>query len=467
MGTFMLLLNITIVVVALPAMQVSLHADYEQLQWTYDAYALSLASVLLATGSLADMYGRKRVFALGLTVFTVALPLCASAQSGLMLIVCQAILGLGGAAMFSTSLALLAQTFRGHERGNALGVWGLVGAVATGLGPVLGGALTNYLSWRWVFLINVPIGIVAIVITLLYVQESRPPHARRLDVSGLMLFSTGLFSLVFGLIRAGEHAWTDPVVLVCLLLAVVLLTGFVLVERHSDHPMFDLALFRVPSFLGAASGAFGIQVSLYAVMVTLVVYMQSVLRYSPIRAGLAMAAITGATMVTAPLAGRLSTRMPVRLLVGGGLLAVGIGLLLMRGFDADTTIPELLPGFIVAGLASGLVNAPVASAAVGVVPPHQVGIGSGINNTFRQVGVATGVAALGSILANHVAGARDVPRSVAYADGIDLVLVIGAVLAFVTGTLALALIRGRDFVAHDEPDVAEARPAGPGSGGVA
>lgn len=256
----MLLLNITIVVVALPDMRASLHSDFQALQWTFDAYALSLAALLLAAGSLADMYGRKLVFTVGLLVFTIALPICASASSAAMLIVCQALLGVGGAAMFATALALLAQTFQGRERGDAFGMWGLVAGVATGLGPVLGGVLTSYLSWRWVFLMNVPIGVAAIVITLVFVQESRLPHARSVDVPGTLLFTTGLLSLVFGLIRAGQIGWTDTVVLVCLVLAVALLAGFVVAERRSDHPMFDLGLFRVPSFLGAAAGAFGIQV---------------------------------------------------------------------------------------------------------------------------------------------------------------------------------------------------------------
>jgi EmrB/QacA subfamily drug resistance transporter len=445
MGTFMLLLNVTVVVVALPDMRTALHAGFQELQWTYDAYALSLASLLLAAGTLADIYGRKLVFTTGLCLFTLALPLCAAAQSAVMLIVCQAILGVGGAAMFATALALLAQTFQGRQRGDALGVWGLVTGVATGLGPVLGGLLVGYLSWRWVFLVNIPVGITAIVITAIFVREWRPPQARRLDVPGLVLFTAGLLSLVFGLIRAGQSGWTDTTVLACLAAAVILLAGFVAAERRSDHPMFDLGLFRVPSFLGAAAGAFGIQVSLYATIIYLVIYLQKAMHLSAVQTGLCIAAITGATMITAPLAGRLSTRMPVRLLVGGGLIVTGIGLLMMRGLEAGSTWQDLLPGFIVAGLASGLVNAPVASTAIGVVPPPKAGMGSGINNTFRQVGIATGVAALGSILASHLAASGG-PSPASYASGMNLLMLITAILALVTGALALALIRGRDFV---------------------
>jgi EmrB/QacA subfamily drug resistance transporter len=445
LGTFMLLLDVTIVVVALPDVRTSLGADFSDVQWTVDAYSLSLATLLLASGALADLFGRRRLFAIGLTVFTVGSLLCGLAQSPSMLIACRAGQGIGGAIVFATSLALLAQTFHGHERGAAFGVWGAVAGISTAVGPVLGGLLTSGLSWRWIFLVNLPIGILAIAITLTRVQESRQSDARHLDLPGFVVFTLALLSLVYGLIRTNEHGWTDGVVLGSLALAAALLAAFPLLERRSRQPMFDLALFRKPTFVGGSIAAFGMNGSLFAMFLFLVLYLQDVLHYSPLQSGLRLLLVTGATLVTAIPAGRLSARMPVRLLIGPGLLLVGAGLLLMRGLDAGSSWTHLIPGFVVAGLGSGLVNPPLASTAVGVVEPRNAGMASGINTTFRQVGIATSIAALGSVFTARLDGARD---AASYVAGIDELLLIAALVALVAGVLALALIRQRDFVAH-------------------
>lgn len=451
LGTFMLLIDITIVVVALPAIRSSLHTSFSDVQWTIDAYSLSLASVLLPSGSLADILGRRSVFAAGLAIFTLGSLLCAISSSGLMLIIFRAFQGIGGATIFATSLALLAQTFHGRERGFAFGVWGAVAGTATGIGPLLGGLLTSDLSWRWIFYVNLPIGVAAILITLLRVCESKPAHARRVDVPGFAVFTAGLFCLVYGLIESSRRGWGATVVIVSFVVAAVLLTSFPLIERRISQPMFDLRLFRKPTFVGGSIAAFGMNGSLYALLLYLVLYLQNPLHESALGAGLRIAIITAATTITAIPAGRLSAHMPVRLLIGPGLLLVGIGLLMMRGLTAGSSWSHLIVGFIVSGAGAGLVNAPLASTAIGVVAPPDAGMASGINTTFRQVGIATAVAALGSIFAHGLAGSTGATIAGNYATTLNELLLIAAVIAIVAGLLALALIRRKDFVVHGAP----------------
>jgi EmrB/QacA subfamily drug resistance transporter len=457
LGTFMLLLDVTIVIVALPDVQTSLGASFSEVQWTIDAYSLSLAALMLPAGSLADLFGRRRLFATGLVVFTAGSLLCGLAQSPTMLIASRAGQGVGGATMFATSLALLAQTFHGRDRGTAFGVWGAVTGISVALGPVLGGLLTSGLGWRWIFLVNLPVGIAAIVITCRYVAESRPEESRHLDPAGFGVFTVGLLSLIYGLIRASEDGWTNGIVIACFAAAVVLLASFPLVERVVRAPMFDLSLFRKPTFVGGLIAAFGMNGSLFAMLLFLVVYLQDVLHYSALQTGLRLLAIMGATLLAAILAGRLSAHVPVRLLVGPGLLLVGAGLILMRGLDPNSEWTHLVPGFIVAGLGAGLVNPPLASTAIGVVRPRVAGMASGINSTFRQIGIATSVAALGSILATREAGTTGAAHAAAFISGLNELFVISGLIALSTGALALLLIRQRDFVTDSLEPVIEAK----------
>lgn len=494
-GVFMLLLDITIVTVALPSIEHDLHATFSDLQWVVDAYALTLAALLLTTGSLADLFGRRLVFAAGLGIFTVGSLLCGTATSPLYLIVARSAQGIGGAAMLATSLALLAQAFRGRDRAVAFAVWGSVVSLAIAVGPLLGGILTTDLSWRWIFFVNVPIGVVALLVTVGRVAESRQQGARRPDWAGFAVFTACLVALVYGLIRASLDGWTDTGVLLCLALAAGLAVAFVVVERVGHHPMFDLALFRVPTFDGGLVASFAVSASLYSLLLYLVLYLQDGLGFSALGTGLRLLVISGATFVTSALAGRLTDRVPVRWLIAPGLLLVGIGLLLMTGIGPTTSWMALVPGFAVAGLGSGLVNPPLASTAVGVVQPERAGMASGINNTFRQVGVATGIAALGSIFATRQAadlatilhrvpslapatgavvnavrnGATlgqlraHVPPALlgrlqsalraSFVHGLTEIFAIGAAVALAGAVAALLLVRNRDFVtgAHLDP----------------
>jgi len=396
-ATFMLLLDVTIVIVALPEIQHGLHGTFADVQWVVDAYALTLASLLLTAGSLADRYGRRLLFTIGLVIFTVGSLICGLAQSPLMLIISRSVQGIGGAIMFATSLALLANSFRGKDRGVAFGVWGAITGIAVALGPVLGGVITSDINWRGIFLVNLPIGVVAIAITLWRVDESKTPHASRPDWAGFVILTAGLVSLVYGLIRASEISWSDPGVEICLGLAVVLLGAFVIVERRAVRPMFDLSLFRVPTFSGGLMAAFAMNGSLYALLLYLVLYLQDDLGYSALGTGVRLLLLSGATLVSATAAGRLSSHMPVRWLIGPGLALTGIGLFLMSGLGGTTSWTHLVPGFIVAGFVSGMVNPPLASTAVGVVTPERSGMASGVNTTFRQIGIAVGIAAYGTI----------------------------------------------------------------------
>jgi EmrB/QacA subfamily drug resistance transporter len=498
-GSFMLLLDVTIVVVAQPAIQGGLHASFSDVQWTLDAYALTLASLLLTSGALADRYGRKRLFSIGLIIFTLGSLLCGLAADPLMLIVSRCGQGIGGAIMFATSLALLGHSFRGKDRGTAFGIWGAVTGVSTALGPVLGGLITTDWDWRGIFLVNIPIGVFAMAVTLWRVEESRSPQPAPPDWTGFGLLTTGLVSLVYGLIRASETSWTDAGVLACLAAGVALLAAFVLAETKIAHPMFDIRLFRVPTFAGGSISAFAMNGSLYAVLLYIVVYMQDILGYSALGAGLRLSVITLATLVTATAAGRLSEHMPVRWLIGPGLLLVGIGLVLMAGLTGTSSWTHLIPGFIISGLGSGMVNPPLASTAIGVVPPHQAGMASGTNTTFRQVGIATGIAALGSIfvstMQSHLAstlppslagsasaiaaqvrqgsvgqllasvpaadrGATALALRSSFASGLNELLYITAALALVGGVCAALLIRSKDFVKRDGGAPATPVPAG-------
>ena len=487
LGTFMLLLDVTIVTVALPNIQQALHSSFSDLQWVVDAYALTLAAFLLTAGSLADMYGRRRMYLIGLVVFTCASALCGFAVGSLMLQLSRALQGAGGAIMFAVSLALLADAFRGKDRGVAFGVWGAITGLAVALGPLLGGLLTSGLSWRWIFFVNAPIGIAAVIISVYKVAESRSPHASRPDWAGFSLFTVALASLVYALIESSQRSFTDGLVLGCFAAAAALLAAFVIVERRGPAPMFDLSLFRLPTFSGGSVAAFGLSASIFSMLLYLVLYIQDILGYSPLATGLRLMVISGGILVTSTVAGRLTSHVPIRLLIGPGLLIVGVGLLLMRGLDAGSAWTHLILGMIVAGVGAGLVNPPLASTAVGVVAPQRAGMASGINSTFRQVGTATGIALLGTLFSGDVkhevltrtaavpglsARGPEIARAVqsgqirnviarlpaparqaaatitraAFTSGLDRILLVAAIIAFVAGVVSLATISSRDFV---------------------
>ncbi len=485
-GVFMLLLDITIVNVALPDIQRDLDASLSDLQWVIDAYALSLAALLLTAGSLADLYGRRRVFIIGIVLFAIGSFLCGIAPTVLALTLSRAAQGIGGAAMFATALALLASSFSGRERGVAFGAFGAVTGVAVAIGPVLGGVLTSGLSWRWIFWVNLPICAVAVLVSVLRVAESRDPRAGRPDWIGFMTFSVALALLVYGLIEAGVDGWTNPVVLGCLLGAATLLALFVLSQARQSQPMFDLTLLRKPTFVGGLVAAFCVSSSIFSLLAYLVIYLQNVLGYSAIGAGLRLLFLSVASFFAATIAGRLTSKVPAKWLIAPGFLLLGIGLSLLLVIDAESSWTALIPGLTVCGVAVGMINVPLASTAVGVVSTDRAGMASGVSSTFRQVGIATGIAALGSIFSRIVTndittqlqgtaaagrsaqiatavtggqieriveaapqGARTMLAEVArsgFVDALNQITLIAAVIAFVAAVLCFFLIRQQDFV---------------------
>jgi EmrB/QacA subfamily drug resistance transporter len=491
-GTFMLLLDVSIVNVALPSIQTSLHANFSDVQWVVDAYSLMLAALLLTTGSLADLFGRRLVFVIGLVVFSVSSLLSGLASDPLWLNLARGAQGVGGAAMFSTSLALLGSAFQGKERGVAFGAWGAITGIAVAIGPVIGGVLTTGISWRWIFLVNVPIGVVAVIISLWKVEESKPPRAQRPDLIGVVTFSGALGALVFALIKGDVKGWGSTEILGCLIGAGALLIIFVIAELvQKERAMFDLSLFRKPTFTGGSLAAFALSGGLFALLLYLTLYLQDVLGYSALQTGLRFLVLSGGILLTSTLAGRLTAFVPIRFLIAPGLALVGGGLLLMRGLNAGTDWRHLIAGFIVSGVGVGLINPPLASTAIGVVPPQRAGMASGINSTFRQIGIATGIAGLGSLfshsvrsrivsllsgaphlssaqvhaLASSVAqggGARGAIAAlpgqsrataahavrVAFTHGLNEIFLIGAILALGSAVLTLFLIRGKDFEAE-------------------
>jgi EmrB/QacA subfamily drug resistance transporter len=397
-ATFMLLLDITVVNTALPAIEQDLHASFTDLQWVIDAYTLSLAALVLTAGSLADRLGRRRLFGIGLAIFSLASLLAGLATSATVLNLDRALQGVGGAIMFAVSLALIAQEFAaGRERATAMATYGATIGVAVAIGPLVGGALTDGFGWQSVFLLNVPIGIAAIVVTFTKLRESRDPDATRVDWAGLATFSTALFLLVLALLRGNVEGWGSGLIVGLFAGAAVLLAAFVAIERRVSEPMLPLELFRRPAFTGVQLAAFAVSGSMFALFLYLTLYLQNYLGYSPFEAGLRYLPITVASFFAAPVAGALLGRVQARFILAGGLAMTGVGLLLMGGLSAGSEWTSLLLGFILAGVGVGLLNPVIADVALSVVPKERSGMASGINDTFRQVGIAVGIAAWGAL----------------------------------------------------------------------
>ena len=483
-ATFMLLLDITVVNTALPSIQKDLSASFTDLQWVIDAYTLALAAVVLTAGSIADQVGRRAVFAGGLAIFSLSSLAAGLAPDATFLNIARAVQGIGGAAMFAVSLALVAQEFAaGRERATAMGVYGATIGAAVAVGPLVGGAITDGLGWRWVFFLNVPIGIAAIAVTFARLRESRDPNATRVDWLGLVSLSTGLLLLVLALVRGNDDGWGSAPIIALFAAAAVMLAAFAAIERRVAEPMLPLELFRNRAFTGVQLAAFAVSSTLFALFLYLTLYLQNYLGYSPLQAGLRYLPITLVPFLVAPLAVALMARVQARVLMAISLAGVGAGLLLMSGLSARSGWTALLPGFIVAGVAIGLLNPVIADTAVSVVPKERSGMAAGINDTFRQVGVAVGVAAWGAIFlgrgaakiselaagtptatGNHPRqlleaasdgrlhsalaavphGARALLTSATregFLSGLNAILVIGAVLAFAGAIVALWLVR--------------------------
>ncbi len=437
----MLLLDVTIVYVALPAIAADLDASFVSVQWVIDAYTVTMAATLLISGVIADRFGRRRVFAGGVVLFSIASGLCGFASSGLYLDLARGIQGVGAAAIFAASLALLADAFRGTDRGFAFGIWGAITGVALAIGPLIGGLVVEGLDWRWIFFVNIPVGLLLLAITCWSVTESRAENPGRVDIPGAVLFGAACMLAAVGLTRGNDAGWGDPWIVAALVGALVCVVGFVLVERASTSPMLPLGLFRNPAFSATAIVAFAQSVAIYPLLFFVAIYLQDGLGYSPIDAGLRLLPLTLLILVVAPFAGRLTGRYPLRIPLVLGLVLLGAALLAMRGLTPEDDWTALLPGMILSGIGIGAISPSLAAAMVAVLPVERSGLSSGINNTFRQLGIAMGVAGFGALFDARVTA--DGEELVGIVNGVNAVALTAAVVALLAAAIAWPLLGGQ------------------------
>jgi EmrB/QacA subfamily drug resistance transporter len=439
LALFMIYVDLTVVNVALPAIQGELGIDLSQLQWTVNAYALAFAVLLLSAGKLADFFGRRRVFLLGLVVFTLGSLGCALAGSGATLIAARATQGVGAALILPSTLSIISATFHPRERATAIGIWVGVSSIGLALGPLVGGALIETISWHWIFYVNVPIGVVGVVAALLLVPESRDRSLERaLDLPGLAASAITLFALTFALLEGNHYGWTSPTIVGCLAAAAVGLVAFVVVELRSRRPMLDLSLFRDGTFGGANAVSLLSFFALFGVFFFVSIYLQNVLGYSALRTGATLLPFTVLLALSVPVAGRLTDRVGARWPMTAGMVVLGISLLLESRLRIDSTFSDLLPGLLLGGLGVGLTLAPASAAVLASVPDDKAGVASGVVTTFRQTGGVLGVAVMGAIFAARIGDlAPGDPRfPAAFMEGFEDALLTGGIVALAGGVIA-------------------------------
>jgi EmrB/QacA subfamily drug resistance transporter len=405
LGTFMLLVDVTVVNVALPQMATDLQTSFNSLQWVIDGYALSLGVLLLGAGSLGDRFGHRRFYLGGLVVFALSSLACGLATGASWLIAARVVQGVGAAAMFTTTFALLNSAYQGRERGVAYGVWGGVSGAAAAIGPILGGLLTEAFNWRWIFLVNLPISILTIVLCLTVLMADRPSRAGRFDLTGTVTFTVAATALTLAVIRANDVGWGSAQTWGSLALSAVALGLFVLVEARSDHAMLDLSLLRNRSFAGILIASLLVNFAAFAAFTYTSIWLQSVVGLTPLRAGLTGLPMSLVAVVASGFAGaRLHGRSP-RLIIGGGLLLIAAGSLTCGLMvHAGSSWPALMAGYAIIGVGVGLVMPVLASSAMSAVPAARGGMAAGALTTARQLGFAIGIAVLGTVFASR---ARD------------------------------------------------------------
>jgi EmrB/QacA subfamily drug resistance transporter len=422
LGTFMLLIDVTIVNVALPDMAKDLKTSFSSLQWVVDAYALTLAALVLGTGSIADVVGHRRAYVAGLALFAVASLVCGLAPNSGALIAARAVQGVGAAAMFATTFALLNSNYTGRDRGTAYGMWGAVSGAAAAVGPIIGGLLTEWISWRWIFFVNLPISVIAIMLCVTVLKDTHEPVRSRIDVGGIVTFTASAAAATSGLIRANEHGWSAPGTWGTLVASAVLLAIFVLIELRTEHAMLDLGLMRNRSFVGILLAGLLLTFAAFASFTYVSIWLQSVLGLSPIEAGLTGLPLSIAAFGVSAGIGRFLHGSRPGPIIGGGLLFIGVGGLISGVLvHGSASWPALIPGFIVAGVGVGLATPTLGSAAMGSVPMQRGGMAAGAVNTARQLGFAFGIAALGSVFATraqHVLTNRHVPNPAGVAQAV-------------------------------------------------
>src|ERR687891_651938 len=438
-GLFMIMLDNTVVNVALPSIQRDLGVGLSELQWIVTGYALTFAALMLTGGKLADHYGRRLIFVVGLAIFTLASLACGLAESGDVLIAARVVQGVGAALMNPATLSIISATFPPEQRGMAIGIWAGVSALALAIGPLVGGLLTDHLDWSWIFFVNVPVGVLAVAASFLVIEESRDmSEERRLDLPGQLAGGLGLFALTYALIEANTYGWTSARILAAFAVAAVGLAAFLWLERVQRVPMLDLELFRNRTFAGANSVVLLVALAMFGVFFFVSLYMQNILGFSAVETGAAFLPMTVLIMLVAPIAGKASDRLGSRWLMTVGMVLVGLQLLYLSRLGIDETFWDLLPGLLVGGAGMALVMTPSAAAAVRSVPVDKAGVGSAVLNACRQVGGSLGIALMGAIMAAEI-GDRRSPE--AFVDGFSTALLVAALIAFAGAVLALATVR--------------------------
>jgi EmrB/QacA subfamily drug resistance transporter len=464
---FMVILDATIVNVALPSIQTDLEMSDSNLQWVVNAYALLFGGFLLLGGRAGDLIGRKRIFLAGVVLFTSASLLCGLAQGELWLIVARGIQGLGAALVSPAALSIVTTTFKeGAERTKALGVWAAIAVGGGAVGLLLGGILTEALSWPWIFFVNVPVGIAAFVLSLRYVPESKDEHIHRsFDVAGAVTVTGGLVALVYGIVRSSQVGWGSAEVLGTLALAAVLLIGFFLIERRSVEPLVRLSIFSVRTIRGANLTMFVVACGLFAMFFFNTLYLQRVLGYSPLEAGLAFLPFTAGIIIGAGISQKLVPALGAREVPIIGLTMAIAGLLLFLRLTPDGTyLTDLLPGIMLTSIGMGLTFVPVTLIATSGIPDSDAGLASGLFNTSQQIGGALGLAILSTIATNRTTGAvEDLGHPPTQADTANAlvdgfhVAWLGSALFLAAGVLLLVtLLRRRDVIAVAEGETATA-----------
>ncbi|HEU0056384.1 MAG TPA: MFS transporter [Gaiella sp.] len=447
-GLFMIMLDNTVVNVALPSIQRELGMQLSELEWIVSGYALTFAALMLIGGKLADAYGRRLIFVVGIAVFTLASLACGLASSGEALIAARVAQGVGAALMNPATLSIIAVTFPPRQRGTAIGIWAGTSALALALGPLIGGLLTEHASWNWIFFVNVPIGVLGIAASFLLIDESRDESHERLDLPGLATSGLGLFALTYGLIEANNYGWGSVRIVGAFVVAAVSLTAFILLERRQRAPMLDLTLFRNRTYVGANLAMLLVALAMFGVFFFVSLYMQNVLGYSAVEAGAAFLPMTLLIIVIAPLAGRASDRWGSRWLITGGMVLLAAQLAYFSQLSDDATFWVLLPALVLGGFGMSMTMTPSSAAAMRAVPVEKAGIGSAVLNACRQVGGSTGIAVMGAIMASRLASP---PTTASFMDGFELALVVASVIALAGAITAAVLIRPHDRSHGAEP----------------
>jgi EmrB/QacA subfamily drug resistance transporter len=442
-GLFMIMLDNTIVNVALPSIQRELHIGISELEWVVNGYALTFAVLMLTGGKLADLFGRRFIFIVGLVIFTGASLACGLAPNANFLIGARVVQGVGSALMNPATLSIITATFPPRQRGMAIGIWAGVSALALAIGPLVGGVITQHISWSWIFFINVPVGILAIVVARFVIKESRDTSAeQRLDLPGLLTSAIGLFALIYALIEANTYGWTSARILGFFALAVIGLVAFVVLELRQRVPMLDLSLFRNPIFAGANAIMLLVALAMFGVFFYVSLYVQNVLGYSPTQAGATFLPMTLCIVFLAPIAGRFTDRYGPRWLIAAGMTLVAGSLVIFAQLDLNSTFWNIFPGLLIGGAGMAMAMAPTTATAMHAVPVDKAGVGSAVLNSMRQVGGSLGIALMGAIVASYVHSPATDPRALGeFVQGFQRALLVAAGIAFTAAVVAVTTLR--------------------------